>query len=54
MRFSRKAARHTGPIRFANSGDRMHGEVIEYTLDEDELNKIRKERPTRKKEDFEN
>ncbi|MDA1742215.1 hypothetical protein PDK44_25115 [Bacillus cereus] len=53
MRFSRKAARHTGLIRFANSGDRMHGEVIEYTLDEDELNRIRKERPTRKKEDFE-
>ncbi|MGG1340131.1 hypothetical protein ABE244_06035 [Bacillus toyonensis] len=52
-RFSRKPKRHTGPVRFANSENQMYGEVIEYTLDEAELNKIRRERPTRTKDDFE-
>lgn len=50
---SSRSTRQLGPMRFAKDINRISSEVIEYKLGEEELNKIRQERPAHTGEEFE-
>lgn len=48
-----KSTRQLGPMRFAKDIDRLPSKLIEYKLSDEELEKIKQERPTHTKEDYE-
>lgn len=48
-----KSTRQLGPMRFAKDIDRLPSKLIEYKLSDEELQKMKQERPTHTKEDYE-